>query len=136
MQIVHERCCGLDVHKKTVVACVLVTEAGGGARRRVRTFGTMTADLLDLGDWLDRFAVAEIAMESTGVYWRPICNLFEREDRRITLVNPQHMRAVPRRKTDVKDSEWLAGDPLGACCATAWSSPASSRPSRSATSAS
>ena len=108
MQIVHERCCGLDVHKKTVVACVLVTEAGGGARRRVRTFGTMTADLLALGDWLDGFAVAEIAMESTGVYWRPIFNLLEREDRRITLVNPQHMRAVPGRKTDVKDSEWLA----------------------------
>ena len=108
MQIVHERCCGLGVHKKTVVACVLVTEAGGGARRRVRTFGTMTADRLALGDWLDGFGVAESAMASTGVSWRPICNLLAREDRRITLVNPQHMRAVPGRKTDVKDSDWLA----------------------------
>ncbi len=108
MQVLHERCCGLDVHKKTVVACVLLTQADGGVQRRVRTFGTMTADLLALSDWLASFEVTQIALESTGVYWRPVFNLLEGEGRTIVLVNPQHMRAVPGRKTDVKDSEWLA----------------------------
>ncbi len=108
MEIIHERCCGLDVHQKTVVACVLVTAADGAVQRRVRSFGTMTADLLALSDWLDGLAVTQIAIESTGVYWRPVFNILEQEGRTITLVNPQHMRAVPGRKTDVKDSEWLA----------------------------
>lgn len=74
----------------------------------MQTFGTMTADLLALSDWLDGYGVTEIAMESTGVYWRPVYNILEGEARAITLVNPQHMKAVPGRKTDVKDSEWLA----------------------------
>ena len=108
MQVVHGRCCGLDVHKKTVVACALLTQADGGVQRRVRTFGTMTADLLALSDWLAGFDVTQVALESTGVYWRPVFNLLEGEGRTIVLVNPQHMRAVPGRKTDVKDSEWLA----------------------------
>ncbi len=108
MQVVHEQCCGLDIHKKTVVACLLTTQADGGVRRQVRTFGTMTADLLALRDWLDGAGVTQVAMESTGVYWRPVFNVLEDEGRAITLVNPQHMRAVPGRKTDIKDSEWLA----------------------------
>src|SRR5215216_1314545 len=108
MEIIHERCCGLDVHQQTVVACVLVTGADGAVQRRVRTFGTMTADLLALSDWLDGLAVTQIAIESTGVYWRPVFNILEGEGRAITLVNPQHLRAVPGRKTDVKDSAWLA----------------------------
>ncbi len=108
MESIHERCCGLDVHQKTVVACVLVTAADGAVQRRVRSFGTMTADLLALSDWLDGLAVTQIAIESTGVYWRPVFNILEQEGRTITLVNPQHMRAVPGRKTDIKDSEWLA----------------------------
>jgi transposase len=108
MEILHARCCGLDVHKKTVVACVLVTDAEGAVQRRVRSFGTMTADLLALSDWLSGHDVTQIALESTGVYWRPVFNILEDEARTITLVNPQHMRAVPGRKTDVKDSEWLA----------------------------
>src|SRR5215212_2913348 len=70
MEIIHERCCGLDVHQKTVVACVLVTDADGVVQRRVRSFGTMTADLLALSDWLDGLAVTQIALESTGVYVR------------------------------------------------------------------
>lgn len=107
MQVVHERCCGLDVHKKTVVACVLITQPNGGVRREVRTFATMTADLLAVADWLDALGVAQVAMESTGIYWRPVYNLLE-EGRTITLVNAQHIKAVPGRKTDVKDSEWLA----------------------------
>jgi transposase len=108
MQVVHARCCGLDVHKKSVVACVLLTEPDGSVRRQVRTFGTMTADLLALDDWLTGHGVTQITMESTGVYWRPIFNLLEDEERTITLVNAQHLKAVPGHKTDVKDSEWLA----------------------------
>ena len=70
MEIVHARCCGLDVHKKTVVACLLVTDAEGAVQRRVRSFGTMTADLLALSDWLSGYEVTQIALESTGVYVR------------------------------------------------------------------
>lgn len=107
MQLLHERCCGLDVHKKTVVACVLVTAPDGTVQRTVRSFGTMTADLLALDEWLRRLEVTQVAMESTGVYWRPVYNLLE-EGRTLTLVNASHMKAVPGRKTDVKDSEWIA----------------------------
>jgi len=108
MQVVSARCCGLDVHKKTVVACVLLTESEAEVRKHVRTFATMTADLLALSDWLSEFGVTHVAMESTGIYWRPVFNLLEEDERTLVLVNPQHMRAVPGRKTDVKDSEWLA----------------------------
>lgn len=89
------RCCGLDVHQKTVVACVLVTEGEDAVHREVRTFGTMTADLLALTDWLTALAVEQVAMESTGIYWRPVFNLLE-GDHEIILVNAQHMKAVPR----------------------------------------
>src|SRR5829696_4936230 len=108
MQVVHPRCCGIDVHKRSVVACVLLTEPDGTVRRRISTFGTMTADLLALHDWLSTFGVTHIAMESTGVYWRPVFNLLEEEGRSILLVNPHHMKAVPGRKTDVQDAEWIA----------------------------
>lgn len=108
MEVVHERCCGLDVHKRTVVACVLITGADGAVERQVRTFKTMTADLLLLSDWLNGLGVSYIALESTGVYWRPVFNILEDNERTLLLVNPQHMRAVPGKKTDVRDSEWLA----------------------------
>jgi transposase len=107
MQVLYPRCCGLDIHKKTIVACVLLTDPDGTSQRIVRTFGTMTADLLALGDWLDLQAVTQVAMESTGVLWRPVFNVLE-EGRTLVLVNAQHIQAVPGRKTDVKDSEWLA----------------------------
>ncbi len=107
MQVVHERCCGLDVHKKTVVACVLVTSADGRVERTIHTFGTMTGDLLRPADWLDQFKVTHVVLESTGVYWRPVFNILE-EGRVIILINPQHLKTVPGRKTDVKDAEWLA----------------------------
>jgi transposase len=107
MQVVHERCAGLDVHNRTVVVCILLTQPDGIVQREVRTFATMTADLLALSDWLDALQVGVVALESTGVYWRPVFNLLE-EGRTIILVNPQHINAVPGRKTDVKDSEWLA----------------------------
>jgi transposase len=107
MQVVYERCAGIDVHKRDVVVSVLLTPVEGPVRRETRTFGTMTADLLRLGEWLDELAVTHVALESTGVYWWPVYNLLE-EEHSIVLVNPRHMRAVPGRKTDVKDSEWLA----------------------------
>jgi transposase len=107
MQVVHTRCCGLDVHQKSVVACLLLTDPDGTVHREVQTFGTMTADLLALNDWLDARQIAQVAMESTGVYWRPVFNLLEAEHE-IILVNAQHIKAVPGRKTDVKDAEWLA----------------------------
>jgi transposase len=107
MHVLYPRCCGLDIHKKTVVACVLLTDPDGAIHRVVRTFGTMTADLLALGDWLSLQEVTHVAMESTGVLWRPVFNVLE-EGRTLILVNAQHIKAVPGHKTDVKDSEWLA----------------------------
>jgi transposase len=108
MQVGYPRCAGLDVHKRSVVACVLLTQADGTVQRHTATFGTMTADLLALADWLAQLGVTTVALESTGVYWQPVYNLLEDEARAILLVNPQHFRAVPGRKTDVKDAEWLA----------------------------
>jgi transposase len=107
MDVVHERCCGLDVHKQTVVACVIVQSSGRMPQREVRTFGTMTADLLELADWLNDSRVTHVAMESTGVYWKPVWNLLEGQVE-LLLVNAHHVKQVPGRKTDVKDCEWLA----------------------------
>ena len=107
MQVMYERCAAVDVHKKMVVVCVLTTSAKGTVKKLIRTFSTMTADLLALDEWLRSQDIEELAMESTGVFWYPVYNLLE-EGRHITLVNPQHMKAVPGRKTDIKDSEWLA----------------------------
>src|SRR2546422_1441254 len=104
MQVVHEVCCGLDVHKKSVTACVLWAS---GRRRQTRAFGTFTRELLELGDWLRACGVTHVAMESTGVYWKPVWNLLEGQFE-VLLVNAQHIKAVPGRKTDQKDSEWIA----------------------------
>ena len=106
MQVVYKRCSGLDVHKDTVVACVLIRE-GGPVQKEIRTFPTMTSDLLILHDWLLAQGVTHIAMESTGVYWKPIFNLLEGSFE-ILLVNAAHIKTVPGRKTDVKDCEWIA----------------------------
>ena len=108
MDVLYERCCGLDIHERTVVACLVVARAGGGRpQKEVRTFGTMTHDLLALADWLEAYGVTHVAMESTGVYWKPLHNLLE--DRfTLLLVNAQHIKAVPGRKTDVRDCEWIA----------------------------
>jgi transposase len=106
MESVLERCCGLDVHKKTVVACVLVRK-GAGWEREIRTFSTMTMELLVLHDWLKAYGVTHVAMESTGVFWKPVFNLLE-DSFHILLVNAAHMKAVPGRKTDVRDCEWIA----------------------------
>ena len=103
MEVVHPRCSGLDVHKKTVVACVMVP-----GRKEVRTFGTVTAELLRLSDWLQEEGVTTVAMESTGVYWKPVFNVLETTGLELLVVNAQHIKAVPGRKTDVKDAEWIA----------------------------
>jgi transposase len=107
MDVQYQRCAGLDVHKRTVVACVRGTTAQGAVEQEVRPFGTMPPDLLALADWLAGYTVEQVAMEATGVYWRPVFNVRE-AGHAVILVNPQHMRAVPGRKTDVKDAEWLA----------------------------
>src|SRR6266536_1166355 len=107
MDVVYPRCSGLDIHKRTVVACVIVQESKGKPKKTIKTFGTMTDDLLALGDWLADQDVSHVAMESTGAYWRPIWNLLE--DRFVLLlVNAHHIKQVPGRKTDVADCEWIA----------------------------
>jgi transposase len=107
MHIMHERCAGLDVHKKTVVACVLTPDGQGGWGQEVRTFGTMTVDLLALSDGLLACGCTHVAIESTGDYWKPVFNILEGTCE-VLLVNAQHVKAVPGRKTDVKDAAWLA----------------------------
>jgi len=107
MRVLHERCCGLDIHKKFVVACFLATGSDGTVSKEVRTYSTMTAELLALSDWLRLEGCGPVVMESTGSYWRPVFNLLE-EQCEVLVVNAYHVKAVPGRKTDVKDAEWLA----------------------------
>jgi transposase len=107
MDVVYSHCAGLDVHKKTVVACVITLDAHTQRHIETRTFGTMTADLLQLSDWLQSQQVTHVAMESTGEYWKPIFNILE-GNFEVLLVNAQHIKAVPGRKTDVSDAEWIA----------------------------
>jgi transposase len=107
MEVLYARCCGVDVHKQLIVACVAITDGAGQVQKQVRRFGTMTSDLLALADWLAEQGVTHVAMESTGVYWKPLWNLLE-DQFTLLLVNAQHIKAVPGRKTDVRDCEWLA----------------------------
>lgn len=107
MESMIARCAGLDVHKATVAVCVRVPGDVGKRKQEVRTFGTMTADLLALRDWLTALCVTDVAMESTGVYWKPIYDVLE-DAFRCLLVNAAHMRNVPGRKTDVQDCVWIA----------------------------
>ena len=107
MDVLHERCCGLDVHKREVVACLLTPGRPGQPHKEIRRFGTMTAELEELAGWLAAAGCTHVALESTGSYWQPVWNVLE-ERFTVVLVNPQHMKAVPGRKTDVKDCEWIA----------------------------
>jgi transposase len=107
MDVVHTHCAGLDVHKKTVVAAIIVPDLQGGWRKETRTFATMTGDLLSLSDWLLGCGVTHVAMESTGEYWKPVYNILE-NNFELLLINAQHIKAVPGRKTDVNDAEWIA----------------------------
>jgi transposase len=106
LEVLYPRCCGLDVHQKTVVAC-LITPDG----KEIRTFKTMTSDLLQLADWIVAKGITHVAMESTGVYWRPVYNVLEVLGLTLLVMNAQHIKAVPGRKTDVKDAEWIADLP-------------------------
>lgn len=131
MQVLYARCAGLDVHKKTVVVCVMLTLLSGQVSKQVRTFATTTAGLLALADWLSSQQVTHVAMESTGVYWRPVFNILEGSFQ-VILVNAQHRKAVPGHKTDVKDSEWIADAARGMGCVIRQFHPAQahSRPAR------
>lgn len=107
MEAIYDSVCGLDVHSASVQACVRWRTQGGGINQEVRSFGTMTRDLLALADWMKAKAVTQVAMESTGVYWKPIYNILEGHFT-VLLVNARHVKHVPGRKTDVKDCQWLA----------------------------
>jgi transposase len=107
MNLMYERCAGLDVHKKNVVVCAIVPDAKGQRHKEQRTFSTMTPDLLQLRQRLKDLGVTHVAMESTASYWKPIFNVLEGH-LEVLVVNAQHLKAVPGRKTDSKDAEWIA----------------------------
>lgn len=103
MEVVYRCCCGIDVHKKVIVACLV-----NGGEQELREFGTTTSEIKTLSNWLTESGCEMIAMESTGVFWKPLYNLFELMDLDAMIVNAAHMKALPGRKTDVKDAEWIA----------------------------
>ena len=103
MLILHERVCGLDVYKASITACMITPE-----NKEIRTFGTMTSDIIEMVEWIKSNDCTQVAMESTGVYWKPIYNLLEAEEVKTLVVNAAHIKAVPGRKTDIKDAEWIA----------------------------
>lgn len=107
MDQILEKVCGLDVHKASVAACVRLAGPGGQRIEQIETFGTMTSDLLALKDWLSAHGVTHVAMESTGVYWKPVYYMLE-DSFQLLLVNAAHMKNVPGRKTDAKDCAWIA----------------------------
>src|SRR5689334_7848190 len=99
MQVVHPRCCGLDVHKNLLVACFMETDPSGQLTKQTRSFGATVKEILELGDWLASLACTTLVMESTGSYWKPVYNLLEGQIE-LMVVNAQHIKAVPGRKTD------------------------------------
>jgi transposase len=107
MDLVISRCAGLDVHQATVVATVRYPAATGTRQMVTETFGTMTPDLVALREWLQAYGVTHVALESTGVYWKPVYYVLE-DAFTLLLINMQDLKRVPGRKTDIKDSEWLA----------------------------
>src|ERR687891_1766778 len=108
MEVVNTHCAGLDVHKKMVVACVITPKF-----KAARTFSTMTSGLLELADWLGESQVTQVAMESTGVFWKPVYNLLEGLDFTLLVVNAKHIKAVPGRKTDVIKLSSVASNVVG-----------------------
>jgi transposase len=108
VDVIVDRCAGLDVHKKTVMATVRSPDGRGGRAQQTREFGTFTNRLVELRDWLLAAGVSQVAMEATGVYWKPVWHVLEDAGFELLLVNAQHVKNLPGRKTDVKDSEWLA----------------------------
>ena len=108
IRIVHPICCGLDVHKESISACVIYPDKNGADQYDIKVFGTFTDDLMRLRSWLVDYACPVVAMESTGIYWRPVHNVLE-DSVRVVLVNARDIKNVPGRKTDIGDSKWLAG---------------------------
>jgi transposase len=108
LPVVLSVCCGIDVHKKTLTACLLTSGASGEALLERRVFATTTGALLELARWLVQAGCRHVAIESTGVYWKPVFNVLERAGVEVVPVNARHVKNVPGRKTDVKDAEWLA----------------------------
>lgn len=106
MEVIYEQCAGLDVHKKSVTACRITPAVRGGWQKERRRFGTMTDELLNLSDWLREVQVTAVAMESTGVYWKPVFNILESEFE-VILVNARHIKYVPGRKSDISDAQWI-----------------------------
>ena len=106
MDVLHPRCCGLDVHKNSISVCIL-EQVAGRVQKHQRRFGAMTQDLQELANWLRQFEVTQVAMESSGVYWKPVWNILEGQFT-VVLANAQHIKNVPGRKTDQKDAEWIA----------------------------
>ena len=108
MDKVYDKCCGIDVHKKLIVACFRK-----GSKQELRNFGATTRELLELANWLQNGGCEMVAMESTASYWKPLYNILESSELKAMVVNASHMKAVPGRKTDTKDAEWIAehGDP-------------------------
>jgi len=105
MEVLYERCCGIDVHKSSVTACILL-ERGHKPQKHLRRFGCTTRDLRQLAEWLRNFDVRHVVMESTGVYWKPVWNVLE-EHFHMVLANAQHTKTVPGRKTDMMDCQWI-----------------------------
>jgi transposase len=103
MDVILERCAGIDIHKRTAVVHIITPEVC-----ETRTFGTMTVQLLEMVDWLTSHSIVDVAMESTGVYWKPVYNLLEQSEFRPVVANARHIKSVPGRKTDVGDAEWIA----------------------------
>ena len=122
MEPIVESCAGLDVHQKSVVACVLWGPLDSKPKAELRKFGTTTGELLELADWLAERGVQVVGMESTGVFWKPIWNVLESYDWKLVLGNARRIKNVPGRKTDQRDAEWLAQ-----LRAVGWWSPASCR---------
>ena len=108
METIYQRVAGLDIHKKTIVACLRKTGSEGSVEEDIRTFGTMTDDLLALADWLSEQQATHVAMESTGVLWKPIWNILESYDFELQLAGARELKQVPGRKSDVKDCQWIA----------------------------
>lgn len=104
MEVIYKQCCGIDIHKNMLVACIYM----GARKKEIHQFGTMTDDILQLVDLLKDTNCEMVAMESTGNYWKPVYNILEDQNIPVIIVNAQHIKGVPGRKTDVKDAEWIA----------------------------
>jgi transposase len=117
MDVINTRCCGLDVHKRTVVACVITPGPKRQPHKERRTFGTMTEDLVQLADWLEAQTVTHVGLESTGSYWKPVWNILEeRASFTLVLANARHIQDVPRYRVARRTCATLSGSPT--CCGT------------------